>query len=69
MTKTAPDPSNAEPLRLPSNCIDVTERELGTVTAIIGARETYLKALAENPRFKEAPKSGQGTVIVGARKP
>ena len=31
------------------------------------AREKYMKEISENPRFKEAPKSGQGFGIVGAR--
>ena len=30
-------------------------------------RDERLKKLASNPRFKEAPKSGTGVVIVGAK--
>jgi hypothetical protein len=32
------------------------------------ARETYTRLIAENPRFKEAPKTGQGFEIVGAKR-
>lgn len=31
------------------------------------ARDKYTKELSENPRWQEAPQSGQATVIVGAR--
>jgi hypothetical protein len=31
------------------------------------ARDKYTKELSENPRWKEAPHTGQATVIVGAR--
>lgn len=55
-------------LQLPENCIDVTERELGTAIAVVGAREIYLQEISKNPRFREAPKRGEGIVIVGARK-
>jgi hypothetical protein len=34
--KTAPTPSRP-PLRLPSNCVDVTAEKIGTVIGIIGA--------------------------------
>lgn len=54
-------------LELGENCIDVTERELGTPVTIVGARAIYLAEISKNPRFKEAQKSGQGTVIVGAK--
>jgi hypothetical protein len=30
-------------------------------------RELFMKAISGNPRFKEAPKSGKGFVIVGAK--
>ena len=30
------------------------------------AREVYLRLIVTNPRFKLAPKRGEGTVIVGA---
>jgi hypothetical protein len=32
------------------------------------AREAYMKESLRNPRFKEAPKSGKGFVIVGAKR-
>jgi hypothetical protein len=31
------------------------------------AREKFIRELSSNPRFKEAPKSGQGIEIVGAK--
>ena len=33
------------------------------------AREKYMKEISENPKWEEAPKSGQAFGIVGARKP
>jgi hypothetical protein len=33
------------------------------------ARDKYREAMARNPRFKEAPKSGRGFVIIGAARP
>jgi hypothetical protein len=41
-----------------------------TPTASKGtAREAFMKELSQNPRFKEAGKSGEAFVIVGAKKP
>jgi hypothetical protein len=33
------------------------------------AREAFMKELSQNPRFKEAGKSGEAFVIGGAKKP
>jgi hypothetical protein len=32
-------------------------------------RDIYAQLILKNPRFKEAPKSGKGFVIVGAKSP
>jgi hypothetical protein len=40
-----------------------TERTESNATA----RDVYLKEISQNPRFKEAPKSGKGFVIARAK--
>ena len=55
-------------LELGENCIDVTERELGTPVTIVGARAIYLEEIPETHASRK-PRSPGRHVIVGARKP
>jgi len=57
--QVAPDTAVPNPLAQQTK----TEPTAGKETA----RERFIKELSTNPRFKEAPKSGTGYVIVGAK--
>jgi hypothetical protein len=43
------------------------EKQTGPTAAKGTARERFTSELSKNPRCEEAPKSGQGFVILGAR--